>query len=209
MKRLLTLALLAVVAIGTADASEGSLKILRSAAMSSADGVGMIPEPGFMELAGENKPANKVRNRVSLQATDGTKIDVDFTKDGYFATPVIKVYNTAFTGKEKVRAVLDNYYVNNYDTYNCSGNRPCGSYRKQELVLKADRVSLFSAQADKIATYIDLTGGGYFLAESLTVTVDGAKLIDPVSGSDKFRFRISYYVEIASEKASPFAVNSS
>ncbi|MDP2865056.1 MAG: hypothetical protein Q8O90_02310 [Elusimicrobiota bacterium] len=204
MKRLLILALLAVAAIGTAAASEGALKTLRGSAMSSAEESLMIPEPGFMELAGENKQANKGGGRVSLLATDGTNIEVDYTKDRYHATPVITVYNRAFKGGDKVRVILDSYYVDSYYTFNCTGSRPCGSYSKQELVLNALGEDVYGVMAAPVPTYLpSLVGNGFHLAHSLTVTVNGAKLMESSSGLDKFRFHIVHFDEYRG-KASPF-----
>lgn len=116
---------------------------------------------------------------ANLKAADGTEINVDYNVfragDAIMADPLwVNVKNPAFSGGEKVRVVLINSTVLTQST--------------QTLDLEHAGQGRFTARAGRV--WIMQTEASF--NQEIAVVVDGKWLTDPVSGSNNFKFRMTW-----------------
>ncbi len=137
--------------------------------------------------------------QAKFTASDGTKIVVDYSPLSLgaeiIASPlwvtVVKP-GMGFTGAEKVRAVIMNYY----DSSNIAAN---SLFEKQELDLKlvppgsyGHGPLSYQAQAQRVELSQSHIGYGYNFRQEIAVVVDGQWLTDPVNGTHNFKFKMGW-----------------
>ncbi|MFH0920890.1 MAG: hypothetical protein V1913_11060 [Fibrobacterota bacterium] len=123
---------------------------------------------------------------ANLKATDGTAINVDYnvfrSGDEIIADPIwVNVLNPVFSGDEKVRVVLTNYFDSSPAVSN-----PVHS--TQILDLKYAGQGRFSAQPNRVM----MMQPEMNFRQEIAVVIDRQWLTDPTTGSHNFKFKMDW-----------------
>lgn len=140
------------------------------------------PEINEFSFTKTNKPpviGSYGWRHANLKAADGTEINVDYNVfragDGLLADPIwVNVSNPAFCGGERARVVLINSSLAGQST--------------QTLDLEYAGQGRFTARAGRV--WIIQPEANF--SQEIAVVVDGKWLTDPVSGSNNFKFRMTW-----------------
>ncbi|MCX5786400.1 MAG: hypothetical protein NTX59_12000 [Elusimicrobia bacterium] len=135
------------------------------------------------------KKADMNWKNIRLNAADGSSIMIAYNPlslgSEIIAAPLwITVANPKFTGTEKVRAVIMNYY----DSSVMAANTLQGT---QNIDLKYNGQT-FQAEGQRVQIMESHIGYGYNFRQEIAVVVDGNWLIDPVNGTHNFKFKMGW-----------------
>jgi hypothetical protein len=124
--------------------------------------------------------------KANLRSEDGTEITVSYVPldlggETVAAPAWVIVSSPRLRGTEKIRAVIMTYY----DLPSVGGSTLTDT---QTLDLKYSPYGSFSAQAQKLSMF----GVGFSFRQEIAVVVDGRWLVDPVSGSHNFKFKMRW-----------------
>lgn len=124
---------------------------------------------------------------VRLQAADGTRVTVDYSRlslgGTMAANPLwVTVSNARYTGGEKVRVALMTFYK-------ATASSADSLKETKEFSLEFNGTA-FQAKGPEAMIYEGHHAWTHHFRQEIAVSVDGKWLVDPVSGSHNFKFEL-------------------